>query len=51
MANYLFELKEGLMIAFRAIMSNKARSILTMLGIVIGITSVVVMTTAIKGIR
>ena len=47
----LFELKEGLFIALRAIRSNKVRSILTMLGIVIGITSVVLMTTAIKGIN
>ncbi|MGA8263179.1 MAG: ABC transporter permease, partial [Ignavibacteriaceae bacterium] len=46
----LFELKEGLFIALRAIRSNKVRSILTMLGIVIGITSVVLMTTAINGI-
>jgi putative ABC transport system permease protein len=50
MANYWFELKEGLFIALRAIRSNKVRSILTMLGIVIGITSVVLMTTAISGI-
>ena len=50
MANFLFELKEGMMIALRAIRSNKVRSILTMLGIVIGITSVVLMTTAINGI-
>ena len=50
MTNFLFELKEGLLIALRAIRSNKVRSILTMLGIVIGITSVVLMTTAINGI-
>ena len=50
MTNFLFELKEGMMIALRAIRSNKVRSMLTMLGIVIGITSVVLMTTAIKGI-
>jgi len=51
METILFELKEGLLIALRAIRSNKVRSILTMLGIVIGITSVVLMTTAIKGIN
>lgn len=45
-----FELRESMMIALRAIRANKIRSALTMLGIVIGVTSVVVMTTAIKGI-
>jgi putative ABC transport system permease protein len=50
MTNFWFEFKEGLFIALRAIRSNKVRSILTMLGIVIGITSVVLMTTAISGI-
>jgi putative ABC transport system permease protein len=48
--NLLFELKEGLLIAFRAIRANKARAVLTTLGIVIGVTSVVLMSTAIKGI-
>ena len=51
MNNFFFELKEGMLIALRAIRSNKIRSILTMLGIVIGITSVVLMTTAISGIN
>lgn len=46
----LFEMKESLLIALRAIRANKIRSSLTMLGIVIGITAVVLMTTAIKGI-
>jgi putative ABC transport system permease protein len=50
MSTLLFEFKESLMIALRAIRANKVRSILTMLGIIIGVTSVVVMTTAIKGI-
>ncbi len=50
MENLLFELKEGLLIAFRAIRANKARAVLTTLGIVIGVTSVVLMSTAIKGI-
>jgi putative ABC transport system permease protein len=50
MRSLLFEVKESMMIALRAIRANKIRSLLTMLGIVIGVTSVVVMTTAIKGI-
>jgi putative ABC transport system permease protein len=50
MANFLYELKEGLIIAFNAIRANKIRSILTTLGIVIGVASVVLMSTAIKGI-
>jgi putative ABC transport system permease protein len=50
MKTLLFETRESFIIALRAIQSNKARSILTMLGIIIGITSVVLMTTAIKGI-
>jgi putative ABC transport system permease protein len=45
-----FEIKESFFIALRAIRANKIRSSLTMLGIVIGITAVVLMTTAIKGI-
>lgn len=50
MKYFLYEIKESLFIALRAIRANKVRSILTMLGIVIGVTSVVVMSTAIKGI-
>jgi len=50
MKNFLFEIKESMFIALKAIRANKIRSALTMLGIVIGVTSVVVMTTAIKGI-
>jgi len=50
MRHFLFELKEGLLIALRAIRANKIRSALTMLGIFIGITVVVLMSTAIKGI-
>lgn len=46
----LFEWKEGMIIALKAIRANKARTVLTTLGIVIGVTSVVVMSTAIKGI-
>ena len=50
MKDFLFEVKEGLAISFKAIRANKARAILTTLGIVIGVTSVVLMSTAIKGI-
>jgi putative ABC transport system permease protein len=45
-----FEFKESMMIAFRALRANKVRAALTMLGIFIGVTVVVLMTTAIKGI-
>lgn len=51
MKNFLFELKEGLLISLRAIRANKIRSVLTTLGIIIGVTSVVLMSTAIKGIN
>ena len=50
MNTLLFEIRESMAIALRAIRANKVRSILTMLGIIIGVTSVVLMTTAIKGI-
>lgn len=50
MSSWFFELKEGMMIALRAIRANKIRAALTMLGIFIGITVVVLMSTAIKGI-
>ncbi len=50
MRYFLFEIKEGMMIAFRALKANKVRTSLTMLGIFIGITVVVLMSTAIKGI-
>jgi putative ABC transport system permease protein len=48
--HHLFEWKEGLLISLTAIRANKARSLLTMLGIVIGICSVALMATAINGI-
>jgi len=48
---FLFEVKEGLVIAFRAIRANKMRSILTTLGVVIGIVSVTLMATAIEGLN
>ena len=50
MKNFLFELKEGLIISFKAIKGNKIRSVLTTLGIIIGVWAVVVMTMAIRGI-
>jgi putative ABC transport system permease protein len=48
---FLTELKEGLAISFRAIRANKMRSVLTTLGIVIGIVSVTLMATAIEGVN
>ena len=50
MRNFLLELREGLFISLRALRANKIRAALTMLGIFIGITVVVLMSTAIKGI-
>ena len=44
-----YEVKEGLGISFQAIRANKMRSVLTTLGIVIGIVSVTLMGTAIEG--
>jgi putative ABC transport system permease protein len=44
------EFKEGMGIAFKAIRANKMRSVLTTLGIVIGIVSVTLMGTAIEGL-
>jgi putative ABC transport system permease protein len=48
---FLNELKEGLAISFRAVRANKMRSVLTTLGIVIGIVSVTLMATAIEGVN
>ncbi|MEW5799813.1 MAG: ABC transporter permease [Bacteroidota bacterium] len=45
-----YEIKEGLMMSFQAIRANKMRSVLTTLGIVIGIVSVTLMGTAIEGL-
>ena len=44
------ELREGMRIAFRAIRANKMRSVLTTLGIIIGIVAVTGMATAIDGL-
>jgi len=49
--NFFLEVKEGLLIALRAIRANKMRSVLTTLGIVIGIVSVTLMATAIEGVN
>ena len=49
-ADFAYEVKEGLAISFQAIRANKMRSVLTTLGIVIGIVSVTLMGTAIEGI-
>jgi putative ABC transport system permease protein len=48
--NFLTELKEGLSISWGAIRANKMRSILTTLGIVIGVVTVTLMGTAITGL-
>jgi putative ABC transport system permease protein len=48
--NVLTELKEGLSISWGAIRANKLRSILTTLGIVIGVMTVTLMGTAITGL-
>jgi putative ABC transport system permease protein len=49
--NLLTELKEGLGISWSAVRANKLRSVLTTLGIVIGIVTVTLMGTAIEGLN
>lgn len=49
--NFLTELREGLSISWAAIRANKMRSVLTTLGIVIGIVTVTLMGTAIEGLN
>ncbi|HEY3761288.1 MAG TPA: ABC transporter permease [Verrucomicrobiae bacterium] len=49
--NFVTELFEGLLISWGAIRANKLRSMLTTLGIVIGIVTVTLMGTAIEGIN
>ena len=44
------ELKEGLVLSLAALMANKGRAVLTMLGIIIGIVSVTLMGAAIEGL-
>ena len=48
--NFWKEIFEGLIIALNAIRANKMRSVLTTLGIIIGIVSVTMMATAIEGL-
>src|SRR5277367_212027 len=49
--NFFTELREGLIISWSAIRANKLRSVLTTLGIVIGIVTVTLMGTAIEGLN
>src|SRR5271168_1390638 len=49
--NFLTELREGLSISWSAIRANKLRSVLTTLGIIIGIFTVTMMGTAIEGLN
>ncbi|HMS63706.1 MAG TPA: ABC transporter permease [Ignavibacteria bacterium] len=49
--NFFLEIKENLVISYKAITANKLRSFLATLGIVIGVTSVTLMQTAIEGIN
>jgi len=49
--NFLTELEEGLSISWAAIRANKMRSVLTTLGIIIGIVTVTLMGTAIQGLN
>jgi len=48
---FFSEIKENIAISYQAINSNKLRSLLATLGIVIGITAVTLMQTAIEGIN
>ncbi len=49
--NFLTEIREGFGISWDAIRANKMRSVLTTLGIVIGIVTVTLMGTAIEGLN
>ncbi len=49
--NFFLEIKENIIISYKAITANKLRSFLATLGIVIGITSVTLMQTIIEGIN
>ena len=49
--NFLTELSEGLAISWSAIYANKLRSVLTTLGIIIGVVTVTLMGTAIQGLN
>jgi putative ABC transport system permease protein len=49
--NFFVEIKENIAISYKAIIAHKMRSFLATLGIVIGITAVTLMQTAIEGIN
>ena len=49
--NFFTELREGLAISWSAILANKLRSVLTTLGIIIGVVTVTLMGTAIQGLN
>jgi putative ABC transport system permease protein len=49
--NFFVEIKENIVISYKAIIAHKMRSFLATLGIVIGITAVTLMQTAIEGIN
>ncbi len=49
--NFFLEIKENIVISYKAIIAHKMRSFLATLGIVIGITAVTLMQTAIEGIN
>src|ERR1041385_220382 len=49
--NFFTELREGLSISWRAILANKMRSVLTTLGIIIGIVTVTLMGAAMRGLN
>jgi putative ABC transport system permease protein len=49
--NFFTEIKEGLLIAWEAIVANKMRAALTTLGIIVGIVSVTLMGAAIDGLN
>lgn len=49
--NFFTEIKEGVIISLNSIRANKVRSFLATLGIVIGITTVTILQTAIEGIN
>ena len=51
MRGFFFELREGLLSAFRSVGNNKLRSLLTTLGIVIGIVTITVMVAVINSIE
>lgn len=51
MRSFFFEIVEGLRIAGRAVWTNKLRSVLTTLGIIIGIAAVTSMATVLNGVN